>query len=94
VAAHLTFDEEEDRLRRRDRACVLTGLGVGAGVGAFAALFVPPGVVVFALIAGGAMAGGIVGKSAARRISTTEWDPLQDGRPHVGAVSPDDDITS
>jgi hypothetical protein len=93
VAAQRTFDDEDHRLRRRDRACVFTGAVIGASLGAFAGVIVPLGGVVFALMGAGALAGGVVGKAAAQRISATEWDPLQDNRPYVGTNSPDDDIT-
>jgi hypothetical protein len=93
VAAQRTFDDEDHRLKRRDRACVFTGAVIGASLGALTGMIAPLGGVFFALIGVGALAGGVVGKAAAQRISATEWDPLPDGRPYVGTNSPDDDIT-
>ena len=77
---------EDDRPRRRDRACVVTGLLAGGVLGTLA------GGVVLAVI--GAVAGGVAGKAIALRISADEWDPLWSPRPYVGTKSPDDDITS
>ena len=68
---------EDDRPRRRDRACLFAGA--------------PANLVALTLI--GVIAGGIAGKLLAYHISADEWDPRFNQRPHVGTNSPDDDVT-
>jgi len=75
---------EDDRPRRRDRACIVSGLLAGAALGTLT------GGVVFAAI--GAVVGAVAGRAIALRISKDEWDPLWSQRPYVGTRSPDDDI--
>jgi hypothetical protein len=83
--------EEDDRPRRRDRACLLAGLLTGATVGALAGASAPSNLVALALV--GIIAGGAAGKVLASHISADEWDPRFNQRPHVGTSSPDDDVT-
>ncbi|HLK90482.1 MAG TPA: hypothetical protein VKZ18_11340 [Polyangia bacterium] len=82
---------EDDRVRRRDRASIATGLGLGAGLGALGVLAGPAGLV---LVGVGGLAGGVIGKLVGARISPEEWDPPATRSPHVGAYTPDDDIAS
>src|SRR5262245_58047970 len=81
---------EDDRPRRRDRACILAGLVTGAGLGAvLAGSFARPSVVLFTVM--GTVVGGIAGRLIAFRVSSDEWDPPPPRRPYVGAQAPDDD---
>jgi len=82
---------EDDRPRRRDRACLLAGLLTGATVGALAGA--PAASSIVALASVGIIVGGLAGKMIASHISADEWDPRFNQRPHVGASSPDDDVT-
>ena len=82
---------EDDRPRRRDRACLFAGLLTGATVGVLAGAPAISSIVALALV--GIMVGGVGGKVIASRISADEWDPRFHQRPHVGASSPDDDVT-
>ncbi len=91
MSRSIAFDEDE-RGRRRDLACVASGLTAGAGLGWLAGAFAWPAGLLFAI--GGALAGGTVGRWAAYHISADEWDPPPSHRPYVGANSPDDDIAS
>jgi len=81
---------DDDRPRRRNLTCAATGLLGGAGLGAVAAVFVPGGP---ALIGACALAGGVVSRAIASRISADDWDPdpLASRRSYVGTRSPDDD---
>ncbi len=82
---------EDDRVRRRDRASVAAGLGLGAGLGALGALAAPAGLL---LVGVGGLAGSVIGKLVGGHISPEEWDPPPPRSPHVGAYTPDDDIAS
>jgi hypothetical protein len=82
--------EEDDRARRRDRACMTSGALTGAGTGVLAAALTGPSGLFLGLV--GALAGGIIGRLVANHISADEWDPLDGERPYVGTNSPDDDI--
>jgi hypothetical protein len=82
---------EDDRPRRRDRACLFGGLLTGATVGALAGASAPSHIVAVALV--GIVVGGLAGKLLAAHISADEWDPRFNQRPHVGTSSPDDDVT-
>jgi hypothetical protein len=82
--------EEDDRARKRDLACIATGLWMGAGVGLLVGPFVWPIGLLF--LTAGTLVGGIVGRIAAPHISVEEWDPPPNRRPYVGTNSPDDDI--
>ena len=82
---------EDDRPRRRDRACLLAGLLTGATVGALAGASAPSSIIALGLV--GIVLGGVAGKVLASRISADEWDPRFNQRPHVGTSSPDDDVT-
>jgi len=84
--------EEDDRPRRRDRACLFAGLLAGAAVGALAGAPAVSSIVALTLV--GIMIGGVGGKVLATRISADEWDPRFRQRPHVGASSPDADVTN
>jgi hypothetical protein len=84
--------EEEARVRKRDRASIATGAGLGASLGAFAAVLGLPAVMLWAGI--GAAVGAVVGRLVASRISPEEWDPPANDHPYVGTNSPDDDIAS
>jgi hypothetical protein len=83
---------DDDRGRRRDVVCSAIGLFSGGGVGLVMSLFTRANSVVFTLI--GALAGVIVGRLSALRISADDWDPHASAQPYVGASSPDDDIAS
>ena len=83
---------EDDRLRRRDRTCIATGLLMGAGAGVFAGIFAAPNALALSIV--GAMAGAAIGALAASHLSPDDWDPGCHQRPYVGANSPDDDIAS
>ena len=80
---------EDDRPRRRDRACLFAGLLTGAAVGALAGASAPSTIAALALV--GSVLGGVAGKVIASHISADEWDPRFNQRPHVGTSSPDDD---
>ena len=80
---------EDTRPFRRDRACVITGLVIGATAAALAATLAPANVATLTLT--GAAIGALAGRLIAFGISAEEWDP-EDRRPYVGANSPDDDI--
>jgi hypothetical protein len=80
---------EDDRPRRRDRACVAVGLMAGAGLGALAGIFARPSLLL--LTAVGTIVGGITGRLIAPHVSSDEWDPPTPWQPFVGASSPDDD---
>jgi len=82
--------ETDDRLLRRDRACVAAGLGLGAGLGALAGAVVSP--VAAVLVGIGALGGAVVGRLIAPRIAADDMDPTWRHRSHVGANSPDDDL--
>jgi hypothetical protein len=82
---------EDDRAYRRDRACVVTGLLLGACVGAIAATLAPPNTAILAFT--GAAIGAVSGRLIAFRIAVEEWDPPPNRRPFVGANSPEDDIS-
>lgn len=82
-------DDDEARLRNRDRACIAAGVVAGVGFGALAGAFARPGAVF--LIVLGALLGGVFGRSVASHISADDWDPPPSRRPYVGANSPDDD---
>jgi hypothetical protein len=84
--------DEDDRGRRRDRACVASGLIAGAVLGAFAGFFVPPSLLFLTLA--GTVAGGVVGRLVAFQISVDDWDPSSSPHSYVGAASPDDDFAS
>ncbi|HEY7371656.1 MAG TPA: hypothetical protein VIF57_05705 [Polyangia bacterium] len=86
------IDDEEDRARRRNRACVATGLLAGAGLGTLAAALVPVSAPLSGLV--GAALGGVISRAIAPHISASEWDPHFSRRPFVGARSPDDDVAS
>jgi outer membrane lipoprotein SlyB len=81
---------EDDRPRRRDRACLAIGVAAGAGVGVAMGAFAWLSVALLGAL--GAVAGGVLGRLIASRISADEWDPRETHRPYVGANSPDDDI--
>ena len=83
---------EDSRVRKRDRASIATGAGLGAALGAFAGFLVAPAVILGAGI--GAVTGAVVGRLVAPRISPEEWDPPANDHPYVGTNSPDDDIAS
>jgi hypothetical protein len=84
--------EEGSRVRKRDRASITTGAGLGAGLGAFAGILGAPAVMLFAGI--GAATGALVGRLVAARLSPEDWDPPANDHPYVGTNSPDDDIAS
>jgi hypothetical protein len=83
---------DDQRARRRDRACAGTGLLAGAGLGLLAGAFIPPGGIVLSVV--GAVAGVVAGRAIAPRISADDWEPRSSRRSYVGASSPDDDIAS
>ncbi len=83
---------DDDRSRRRDVTCTAGGLLTGAGLGLILGVFAAPGVVLPVIIGG--LAGGIVGRLMALRISADDWDPHASSQAYVGASSPDDDIAS
>jgi len=80
---------EDDRARRRDITCAATGLLLGGSLGALASTFVPGGTLLPTMM--GALAGGLLSKLMAMRISADDWDPRFNRRPYVGTRSPDDD---
>jgi len=84
--------EEDGRVRKRDRASLVTGAGLGAGLGVLAGILGLPAVMLGAGI--GAVTGAVVGRLVAPRISPEEWDPPANDHPYVGTNSPDDDIAS
>ena len=88
-----TEEVDDDRPRRRNLTCVATGLLGGAGLGAVAATFVPGGTV---LIGAVAVAGAVVSRAIASRISAEDWDPdpRASRRSYVGTRSPDDGATA
>jgi hypothetical protein len=86
--------EEEERVRKRDRASIATGAGLGAGLGAFAGVLGSPVAMVMLSAGIGAVTGAVVGRWVAPRISPEEWDPPANDHPYVGTNSPDDDIAS
>ena len=88
MARSLTL-EGDDRPRKRDLVCLVTGMSIGATLGLLAA---PLSAIGLVLTLGGALAGGIVGAASASHISPEEWDPRPNDRPYVGTKSPDDDI--
>jgi hypothetical protein len=92
VELAVEIEDEADRARRRNRACVATGLLVGAGLGTLAAAFVPVSAPLTGLL--GAALGGAISRAIAPHISADEWDPRFSRRPFVGARSPDDDDAS
>ena len=85
----------DDRAYRRDR------LGIGAGAFSGGALGLMLSNIIgwdsstaVALTAlGGAAAGALIGRAFTARINLDEWDPSTAKRPHVGAHTPDDDIS-
>jgi len=81
---------EDARLRKRDRASVVTGAGVGAALGALLGVLGSPAVVLCAAI--GAALGAVVGRVVGTRVSPDDWDPPAGGHSYVGANTPDDDI--
>jgi hypothetical protein len=83
---------DDDRSRRRDVSCTAGGLFTGAGLGLILGVLAAPSVVLPVII--GALAGGIVGRLIALRISSDDWDPHASEQAYVGASSPDDDIAS
>ena len=83
---------EDARVRRRDRASIVTGAGLGAGLGALAGLFGWPAQAVCAGV--GAMTGAALGRLVAPRISPDDWDPPANDRSYVGLHAPDDDIAT
>jgi hypothetical protein len=92
VAPTLSLASDDERVRSRDRACLVSGLAVGAGLGALAGAFARPNGAF--LTVAGAVAGAIVGKLVALQISADDWDPHWSRRSYVGASSPDDDFAS
>jgi hypothetical protein len=84
--------DEDSRVRRRNRACVGTGLALGTAVGAIAGLLAPSGGFVLTLI--GASGGVLAGRLIASHISVEEWDPPPNHQSYVGANTPDDDDAS
>lgn len=84
--------DTDDRIGRRDRACVAGGFGGGAGLGALVGALAPP--VAVALIGIGALVGAVAGRLIASRIPADEWDPTWEHRSYVGANTPDDDLAS
>jgi hypothetical protein len=82
--------ETDERMLRRDRACVAAGLGLGAGLGALAGAVASP--IAGLLIGIGALGGAVVGRLIAPRIAADDVDPTWRHRSHVGANSPDDDL--
>ena len=84
---------EDDRPRRRDQTCLTTGLLGGAALGLFAGVLGGPGGMIL-LTAIGVLAGGVIGKLVAGRISVDDWDPPLNRRPYVGTRAPDDDVAS
>jgi hypothetical protein len=86
VSHFLAFDEDE-RARRRDLACIAAGVTAGGGAGLLASAALGPSGLLFAI---GALAGGILGRLFASRISAEEWDPPPTHHAFVGANSPDD----
>jgi hypothetical protein len=85
MAVHEVAD---NRARRRDLTCAATGLFAGGGLGTLTAVFIPGGVVLFAI---GALLGGVASAAVAPRISIDDWDPRSNGRTYVGTRCPDDD---
>jgi len=81
---------EDTRPFRRDRACVIAGLAMGATAGALAATLAPSNIATLTFTA--AAIGALAGRLIAFGISADEWDP-EARRPYVGANSPDADIS-
>jgi hypothetical protein len=84
--------DEDDRGRRRDRACVASGLVAGAVLGAFAGVFAPASALFLTLA--GTVVGGVAGRLVAFQISVDDWDPPSSHHSYVGAASPDDDFAT
>jgi hypothetical protein len=82
--------DDDDRPRRRDRACVLAGMVTGVIVGGLAGVLAQANTLLLAVA--GVVAGGIVGRLVALRISADEWDPQFARRSYVGVSDPDDDL--
>jgi hypothetical protein len=80
---------DDDRSRRRDVSCTAGGLVTGAGLGLILGVFAAPSFVLPTII--GALAGGIVGRLIALRISADDWDPHASDQAYVGASTPDDE---
>lgn len=85
---------EDDRPGRRQLTCLATGSLTGALLGTLAGYFVlgSQGVLI-AIVALGAVLGGLASALVAPHLSLEEWNPQQHQHSYVGTSSPDDDIS-
>jgi hypothetical protein len=81
---------EDDRPLRRAETGAVTGAYIGGAVAVLAAL-VTPLTGALAAVGLGVVAGALVGKAVAARISVDEWDPHPTESPHVGLQATDTD---
>jgi hypothetical protein len=85
---------EDDRPRRRELACLATGSLTGALLGTLAGyLVLSSWSVLIAIVAFGAVLGGLASALVAPHLSLEEWNPQQHQHSYVGTSSPDDDIS-